>query len=492
MNSSKNSTIGQSWIIKHKILLSLLLLALILRVILLVRGYGLWWDSQIYIGMGKYLFSHGSSGTWEVFRPLGLPIILGTIWKMNLPLIIIAKIFDLIFSFFSVFLVYTITEKVYNKTTALYATGMFATIPLFLLYTGLILTEPLTILCSLLSIYLFILRKEMKNPFVVLSFSGIFASIAFLTKFPIGVILVAFIFAIILRKGYTWNHIKTKIKESSILIISFSLPNLCFFIFNFTKYNDPLIPLKTGSWIIGTFTWLYDTSTLFYFKEFFTSNFIFIFSIIGIILFFYNKEWKKESKSVIYFSAILLFFYFFQSVARKEVRYMTLILPFFCIMAANVLQKMFYHIKKKNTWGITQKSFIVLSILVILLSHLNSIDQLPYTPQDAVMQNVAQLYEENNWNGAIFSTHPFLLSLLDNKMHPTTASPDSALFEYERLKTIIETILLRDCDILCQETDTICNAQKHEFFAKVKNENTLVFSQKYDIDQCQLTVFTVK
>lgn len=492
MNSSKNSTKKQSWIIQHKILLSILLIAFVFRVILLARGYGLWWDSHIYMGMGKYLFSHGSSGTWEVFRPLGLPILLGSIWKMNLPLLLIAKIFDLLFSLCSVFLVYLITEKVYNKTTALYATGIFATIPLFILYTGLVLTEPLTILCSLLSMYLFILRKEMKYPFIVLSFAGIFASVAFLTKFPIGVILAAFLLAIVFRKGHTWYHIKTKIKESSVLIISFCLPTLPFFIFNYAQYNDPFIPLTTGSWIIGTFTWLYDTSTLFYFKEFFTSNFIFIFSIIGIILFFYNKEWKKESKSAIYFSAILLFFYFWQSVARKEVRYMTLILPFFCIITAQVLQKMLYHIKKYNTWGITQKSFIALSILIILLSHLNSIDQLPYTPQDVVMQNVAHLYEENNWNGAIFSTHPFLLGFLDNKMHPTTASPDSALFEYERLKTTIETIVLRDCDILCQETDTICNSQKDEFFAKVKNENTLVFSQKYDIDQCQLTVFTLK
>ncbi len=480
------------WIKRNRYLIGILLLAIIFRLILLSRNYGLWWDSHIYIGMGKYLSSNGASGIWEVFRPLGLPILLGSIWKANLPLLFMAKLLDLIFSTLAIYLVYEISHKAYNKTVALYATFIFATIPLFMLYTGLILTEPLTLVFALLALNLFIKRRGLNHPNIVLATSGICASLAFLTKFPAGVLLPSFLIAIFLRKGHRWPDIKTKIRDIFVFTISFIIPTIPFFIFNHRTYEHAFIPLTTGSGIINTFTWLYNSSALFYFTEFFLHNFVFLLVPIALICFLYYKEWRTETKSVIYITAILLFLYFWQSVARKEVRYMTLTLPFFSIIAASMLSYAYYSIKKQSHWGIRIGSFVVISILFIAASHLTSFEQLPATPQDGIMQDIVELYDENEFNGPIFISHPFLLAYLDNTVLPTTSDSTTAKKEYERLHGRFETIILRSCDFHCQENDTDCQGKKDSFLTQIRQENTLLFSRGYDTNQCQVTVFTAK
>ena len=123
--------------------------AILLRLLYLALNYPLWWDSHVYLSMGKFLFSNGKMGMWEPFRPLVHPLLLGAIWKSGLNTIIIGKVLDLIFSLASVFLVYRITEKIYSPRAAIIAGMAFATAPLFFQFSGLILSEPLAILFGL-------------------------------------------------------------------------------------------------------------------------------------------------------------------------------------------------------------------------------------------------------------------------------------------------------------------------------------------------------
>ena len=37
----------------------------------------IWWDSAVYLGMGKHIYSLGEVGLWESSRPLIWPLILG-------------------------------------------------------------------------------------------------------------------------------------------------------------------------------------------------------------------------------------------------------------------------------------------------------------------------------------------------------------------------------------------------------------------------------
>src|SRR3989338_1546051 len=97
----------------------ILFFAFLVRVIYLFLNYPLWWDSHVYIGMGKYIFSGGQLGIWEVFRPILYPLLLGLFWKFGFNPIIFGKIMDLLLSLICIYLVYKIAKEVFNEKVAL-------------------------------------------------------------------------------------------------------------------------------------------------------------------------------------------------------------------------------------------------------------------------------------------------------------------------------------------------------------------------------------
>ena len=52
----------------------------------------LWWDSSVYMNMGKYIYSFGETGLYEASRPLVWPLLLGFFWKMGLDDIFFGKL----------------------------------------------------------------------------------------------------------------------------------------------------------------------------------------------------------------------------------------------------------------------------------------------------------------------------------------------------------------------------------------------------------------
>src|SRR3989338_477668 len=58
----------------------------------------LWWDSSVYLGMGKYIYSLGETGLYEESRPLVWPLILGVFWKFGLDAAFFGRLAVLIFS----------------------------------------------------------------------------------------------------------------------------------------------------------------------------------------------------------------------------------------------------------------------------------------------------------------------------------------------------------------------------------------------------------
>jgi hypothetical protein len=74
------------------------------------------WDASVYVGMGKYIFSHGTMGTWEALRPVGLPLIVGLCWKLGINPYIAGSIFGLLVSVAMLVLVYVFAERVKENT----------------------------------------------------------------------------------------------------------------------------------------------------------------------------------------------------------------------------------------------------------------------------------------------------------------------------------------------------------------------------------------
>ena len=216
--------------IKKKPLWVILLIAVIIRVFYLLTNQTLWWDSHVYVEMGKFIFSGGHLGIWESFRPLILPLVLGSFWKMKLDPIFIGKILDLIISTISVYLLYLITSKAFNKKIALIGSLLFATSPLYLIFTGLVLTEPLAIFFGLLGIFFFMRRKNETD----LLWTGIFLGLSFLTKFPQGLYFGAIFMVILFEK----EKIFSKIVNLIVISLGFLVTIAPYFIF---KQPNPFI-----------------------------------------------------------------------------------------------------------------------------------------------------------------------------------------------------------------------------------------------------------
>ena len=73
------------------------------------------WDSAVYAGMGKYIFSDGQFGLWEPIRPLTLPIILGFFWKIGLNPLIAGEIFILLISVGVIILTYILSNNLFDS-----------------------------------------------------------------------------------------------------------------------------------------------------------------------------------------------------------------------------------------------------------------------------------------------------------------------------------------------------------------------------------------
>lgn len=175
------------------LIIGLIFIFLVTKLLLLLEYHLPIWDEAVYIGMGKFLFSSGQAGLWEPIRPILLPLLLGFLWKIKLNPIFLGELLIIGFSTGVLILTYLLGKEVYNKTIGLIATALVAITPVFYLHSSLILTGIPATFFILLSLYCLV-----KNNFWL---AGLFSGLAFLTRFPAGLIIVG-VGAVILIKFY--------------------------------------------------------------------------------------------------------------------------------------------------------------------------------------------------------------------------------------------------------------------------------------------------
>ncbi|MBI2574421.1 hypothetical protein HYV82_00885, partial [Candidatus Woesearchaeota archaeon] len=87
------------------------------------------WDEAVYIGMGKHIYSLGSSGLLEPIRPLGLPLLLGSFWKLGVSSVLAYRLLALSFAAVSVFMTYLLGRRLFGSegsAAALFAAALVA------------------------------------------------------------------------------------------------------------------------------------------------------------------------------------------------------------------------------------------------------------------------------------------------------------------------------------------------------------------------------
>jgi 4-amino-4-deoxy-L-arabinose transferase-like glycosyltransferase len=442
-----------------------MILSVVIRLTYLLLNWPLWWDSHVYVSMGKYIFSGGQSGIWEVYRPLVHPIILGGLWKLKLNPFLMGKLLDVVFSSLAIGLVYLIGKKVWNEKVGLIGAFILSFTAPFIGVVGLILADPLAMFLGLSGILVLIGQRKF--------FAGILLGLAFLTRFPMGIWFGASFLMILFRK----EDLRKKVGGIIAVVSGFMVFVLPYLYFNYVRYEDAFIPFVAGSWIVTTATWLYGSGLAYYFRYFFVGNPIYLMFFPAIWVYFRNKEgdWKKTLLFLIPILTLLYFLY----VPRKEIRYMLVALPLLALTTAYGIQFTHTWLKKKTKPVINPRAFVIICVILILLPTptIITIERRP-----TFNAEIGLAVESNNISGMVFASDPSFVSFLDNKI-VTLDGMEFAPVRYERFKGQYELLFVNDCDLPCNPKNALCQKTKKELIAKMITENEMILAKTYIFSQ---------
>ncbi|MDD4877867.1 MAG: glycosyltransferase family 39 protein [Candidatus Nanoarchaeia archaeon] len=435
----------------------ILVLAFALQLIFLFKEHAMWWDSSVYLGMGHYIYSLGEAGIWEHIRPLVFPLMLGFFWKLGLNDIFIGYLLGMAFSIGSILLAYLIGKKLFSEEAGEIAALMLALTPVFLESTFRIMTEIPSVFFALLALYFYIEKK----PFA----SGIFAGIAFLTKFP-QALVIAIIGIAFMRK---WKNAG-----------KFALGALCFIVpylvFNWFMYGNPSVFADADAIIKNSGAWLFSGPVYYYLQGILKQNPLYILSAVGIY------ACVRERKYIIPALAIAFFAYFTYHV-HKEIRFMLLMLPYFAILASAGIKKMF-----KQRW-IFWAVFVIASI--------SFASQLPEEPVlGEAHDGYMKFLEEKEITGEVLVAYPQINLYSQKAVTPMyymvfNAELAQKWIDYLNNPNNVQYALVDNCSLVCHpQNDLKCEEKREGLMSLLKNKFSTAYNEKDN--SCEYWVFERK
>ncbi len=447
-----------------------IIIVLVCSLLFRLAGYfyhlAVWWDSAVYIGMGKYIFSLGQIGLFENFRPIILPLMLGSAWKLGLNPIITGLVLALLFSLGAIYLCYLIGKELFGKKTAIVAAALLSFSPLFFVYNYRILSEIPSVFFALLGVYLFLKRK----PF----WAGLFAGVSFLTRFPEGLIIVSLGLAIIFRqKKQLFSDI---IKQGLVLGAGFLVAVAPYLVFNYIRYGNPILPLILGDIVIKEANaWMYPGTYLFYFTSLFKENCLSIFAIAAII--FALKQKKIRQLLPILFPLLLLFAYF-TYLPHKELRFALIFLPYLHLLSAYGIISCIDIFKKKQFRTLC---FVVLFV-IFGAAAISNAQTVKFDEPRTMFEDFGDYVKQSRITGPVISTSPMLSAYIDNKVI-CLADWTYADAVYNESASQSNLLLIDSCDFPCSPKDKACWKLQDDFMKRVLKENKVLVNKT--TDSCQ-------
>ncbi|MBI2650484.1 glycosyltransferase family 39 protein [Candidatus Woesearchaeota archaeon] len=428
-----------------------------------------WWDSSVYIGMGKYIFSSGKSGLWEESRPLILPFILGIGWKLGFDAVYFARLVSIIFAILVICMTYAIGLKVFSKKIGLLAAFFTAFSYNFLFFSPNILTEIPSMLFLLLALYFF-----MENKFF---FMGLAAGIAVMTRF--------FQFFTLIGLGIIFIiSIHRKPKSAKKLFYGaagFLILVLPYFILNYYLYNDMFEPFKVQAHLTRATTWAHYQEFPFYIKGLLKENF-FLVLLLSLPLF---PRKDRGFTAVFLIPAIYLFIF---SIAKnKDMRYAILVMPFLYLLLSYCLMKIHGKIKYKK---LASAFFILVLAAWTATTFMSFNDAVRYTYQ---RNDEGFLYFQDylkNNNGNVWTTNPLYALYSGQKIGGLLYfySSEKLIDFINKNKNNVDIVLFNSCDIPCPpaEADPLCGESREILYNAVSK-----FRKIYEkgINSCRYEIY---
>ncbi|MFP4045650.1 MAG: ArnT family glycosyltransferase [Candidatus Aenigmatarchaeota archaeon] len=439
----------------------------------LIVIYKIWnrppiWDSAVYIGMGKALFSAGEAGLWENFRPPLMPVLLGFVDLVTDNISSVSRLLSLTISTLGAGLIYVLSKRSFDRETAFYTASLVLGTGIFFLYTNHVLTG---ILASVLVFTSLCLAREERY-----FLSGLVVALAFLTRFPAALVGAA-VFIYIVFKSYQEKKWKEGLEDTVFLILGFALIAGPYFLLNQLFYGDFLFPITRGLAVpqaVASTDFMYGL--YFYLGSLASNPFLALFPL-GI----YFTIKKKESKYAPFLIALLLFYGFFTAFSHKEVRFALLFLPLMSLLTARVLKE----IREREIVSkrMLQFGFSFVVVFLILSATMVNLQTRAYDNpgQDAFYSEASEL------EGTVAANDPLVMVYGDFRY---AELPPGRLEEYyERNINETDYVAINSCNWYCprEMSEEECEEERNDLRNWIETDLQEHFNLSQD--DCQYLIY---
>jgi len=444
---------------KKKPLIIILCLAVALRLFFAFKWHEIWWDSAVYIGMGKYIFSGGASGLFESIRPPFIPFVLGAFWWLNLDPVLFGRLFEILAFAGVVWLTYKLARTWFEERTAILTALIVSFSPIFLQLSVHQYTEIPAVFLTLLGIFLFT-RKQFL-------WSGTAVGLAFLAKFPAGMFIIVIGGVALLNKKW---------KDASLVAAGFCLPVAPYLVWSWITLGNLIATLMLAQdtiaramgcnvlrykpwWQYGI--WLFGETKLH------------VLAIPGIYVLM--KNWSK--KYWMLSLSILIPVIYFAQLHCRDYRYMILFLPFASMLTALGAVWLYDRLKLNKKWFIPLLVILGIWMAITAIGYYHANER--QTP-DALAEEYYHFLDNKQVVGEIWTANPIVAVYTDAKVdkiyYPIFDQNVSTQFFNHVADKNIEYVFLDNCGggIICPEEDCMLD----ELHEQLDRHMTRVFDKE--------------
>lgn len=451
-----------SWFRENRFFVIVFFIALVVRLVFLPGFHEIWWDSGVYIGMGKYLWSFGSAGVWEHIRPVFWPVFLGFLWFIRLSPVFFGRLLEFLLSLGSIILFYLLAEHYFGRRSAIFSTVIFAFSSIFLYLGFHLYTEIPAVFLVLLSIFLFEREKYFS--------AGLVVGLAFITKFPAALFVLPFLIVLCLRFEF---------RNLCRAVFGFAVPAGIFMFFNFFMYSHPLLPLVDARLNILTALGcnvLRARPWWFYFAMLFRESWFHLFAVPGLYLFFRKYRFRQ----LLPFLCLLLPFVYFVQLNCRDYRYLFVFLPFVAMFSGSGIVSIF---KRK-------RHFILLLSIILCFSVFKGawfVIENEVRSTDSASQGYFEFLDDKVPLGEVWTSNPIIAvysGALLKKIYYATydgATANSFLNYLAANDYKIQYVFMDNCGggIICHPADVRCMIQRAETFEYLDANFDTVYDMSY-------------
>ncbi len=459
---------------KHWPLFVIICIALITRIVMIKLPISPWWDPAIYVGMGKFMFSHGTIGMWETLRPPLWPILLGITWFGGLNPLFMAKVFAALAGIGAMIVLYFIGEKEHKGLGSVSAL-MLALSPSFAFFVA-IPTNDIAASFLVLIASFYILRKKY-------FLAGLMISLAFLMRFPNGLFLLPFSLFILIENWslISWSDFfKKSIRQGINLILGFCTIAIPYFIINYIFFQDAFLPLKEGRSVIEGSS---QESVFYYVKYILLDTPVVILAAFGVVMLGYELFRRRKISAVYSLSLLcaLIVGVYFSHIGHKELRYSFIFLPFIIIIASYGLSRLWQLFNPKYAASIT---FVV----ILIIGGVNLWIQATHQYIIALSPQRNAYYEFIPKEATAITSSPQIMLGSDVKIVGVFDAAEKGTELIENNDGTFQYIAIDSCQLSCWQDS--CDEPKQTFVEALELHTTKVYEASEQ--KCTLSIYKVK